>query len=125
MPFQALACSIHLDSQVFDARQYGVEAAEMSASVVGNNPGQSCFADPRRAMQDQVADPIGFDGTAQEPSVGKDPALTLKFLQRSRTHAIGQGGQPPPLLLTVKSEEVLAQRTIGVDPVSLTFSISA
>jgi len=51
--------------------------------------------------------------------------LALKFLQRARTHAVGQRGQPPPLLLTVKSEEVLAQRTIGVDPVSLTFSISA
>ena len=97
----------------------------MSAGVVSNDPRQGGFADPGRAMQDQVADPISLDGTAQEPSVGKDPALALKFLQRSRAHAIGQGGQPPPLLLTVKSEEVLAQRTIDVDPVSLTFSISA
>ena len=97
----------------------------MSAGVVGNDPGQGCFADPRRAMQDQVSDPIGLDGTAQEPSVGQDSALTLKFLQRSRTHAIGQGGQPPPLLLTVKSEEVLSQLTTGDAPVSLTFAISA
>ena len=97
----------------------------MGAGVVGNDPRQGCFADPGRAMQDQVADPIGLDGTAQEPSVSQDSALTFKFLQRARTHAIGQGGQPPPLLLTVKSEEVLAQRTIDVDPVSLTFSISA
>ena len=76
-------------------------------------------------MQDQVADPIGLDGTAQEPSVGKDSALTFKFLQRARPHAIGQRGQPPPLLLTVKSEEVLSQQTIGDAPVSLTFAISA
>ena len=97
----------------------------MSAGVVGNDPRQGGFADPGRAMQDQVANPIGLDGTAQEPSVGQDPALAFKFLQRSRAHAIGQRGQPPPLLLTVKSEEVLSQQSIGDTPVSLTFSISA
>ena len=97
----------------------------MSAGVVGDDPCQRGFADPGGAMQDQVADPIGLDGTAKEPSVGKDPALAFEFFKCARTHAIGQRGQPPPLLLTVKSEEVLAQRTIDVDPVSLTFSISA
>ena len=97
----------------------------MSAGVISNDPRQGGFADPGRAMQDQVADPISLDGTAQEPSLGQDCALTFKFFQCARTHSVGQGGQPPPLLLTVKSEEVLAQRTIGVDPVSLTFSISA
>ena len=97
----------------------------MSAGVVGNDPRQGGFADPGGAMQDQVADPIGLDGTTQKPSVGQDPALTLKFLQCARTHAIGQRGQPPPLLLTVKSEEVLSQYTTGDAPVSLTFSISA
>ena len=97
----------------------------MGAGVVGNDPRQGCFADPGRAMQDQVADPIGLDGTAQEPSVSQDSTLTFKFLQRARTHAIGQGSQPPPLLLTVKSEEVLSQHTIADTPVSLTFSISA
>ena len=97
----------------------------MSAGVVGNDPRQGGFADPGRAMQDQVADPISLDGTAEEPSVGQDPALALKFLQRARAHAIGQGGKPPPLLLTVKSEEVLSQQTTGDAPVSLTFSISA
>ena len=97
----------------------------MSAGVVSNDPRQGGFADPGRPMQDQVADPIGLDGTAQEPSVSQDSALTFKFLQRARTHAIGQGGQHPSLLLTVKSEEVLSQQTIGGDPVSLTFSIRA
>ena len=97
----------------------------MGAGVVGNDPRQGGFADPGRAMQDQVADPIGLDGTAQEPTVGQGPALTFKFLQRARTHAIGQRGKPTPLLLTVKSEEVLSQHTIGDAPVSLTFSISA
>ena len=97
----------------------------MSAGVVSNDPRQGGFADPGGAMQDQVADPIGLDGTAKEPSVGKDPALALKFLQRARTHAIGQGGQHPSLLLTVKREEVLSQQTIGDAPVSLKFSISA
>ena len=97
----------------------------MSAGVVSNDPRQGGFADPGWAMQDQVADPIGLDGTAKEPSVGQDPALPFKFLQRSRAHAIGQGGKPPPLLLTVKSEEVLSQHTIGDTPVSLTFLISA
>ena len=97
----------------------------MSAGVVGNDPRQGGFADPGRAMQDQVADPIGLDGTAKEPSVGQDPALSFEFLQRSRAHAIGQGGQPTPLLLTVKSEEVLSQQTTGDAPVSLTFVLSA
>ena len=103
----------------------GVKAAEVSAGVVGNDPRQGGFADPGRAMQDQVADPIGLDGTAKEPSVGQDPALTFKFLQRARPHAVGQGCQPPQLLFTLKSEEVLSQQTIGDDPVSLTFSIGA
>ena len=97
----------------------------MGMGVVGNDPRQGGFAHPGRAMQDQVADPIGLDGTAQEPSVGQDSALTFKFLQCARTHAICQGGQPSPLLLTVKSEEVLSQQSIGDTPVSLTFSISA
>ena len=97
----------------------------MGTGVVGNDPRQGGFTDPGRAMQDQVADPIGLDGTAQEPSVGQDPALTFKFLQCARTHAIGQWGQSPPMLLTVKSEEVLSQHTIGDAPVSLKFSISA
>ena len=97
----------------------------MSAGVVGDDPRQGGFADPGGAMQDQVADPIGLDGTAKEPSVGKDPALAFEFFKCARTHAIGQRGQPPPLLLTVKSEEVLSQHTIGDAPVSLTFSIRA
>ena len=97
----------------------------MSSGVVGDDPRQGGFADPGRAMQDQVADPISLDGTAKEPSVGQDPALALKFFQRARTHAVCQRSKPPPLLLTVISEEVLAQRTIGDAPVSLTFSISA
>ena len=97
----------------------------MSAGVVSNDPRQGGFADPGWAMQDQVADPIGLDGTAQEPSVGQDSALTFKFLQCAWPHAVGQGGQPPSLLLTVKSEEVLSQHTIGDAPVSLKFSISA
>ena len=33
--------------------------------------------------------------------------------------------KPPPLLLTVKSEEVLSQQTTDDAPVSLTFAISA
>ena len=61
----------------------------MSAGVVGDDPCQRGFADPGGAMQDQVADPIGLDGTAKEPSVGQDSALALKFLQSSRAHAIG------------------------------------
>ena len=97
----------------------------MGAGVVSDDPRQGGFANPGRAMEDQVADPIGLDGTAEEPSVGQDPALTLKFLQCLRAHTIGQRGQPPPLLLTVKSEEVLSQQSIGDTPVSLTFSISA
>ena len=97
----------------------------MGAGVVGNDPRQGGFSDPGWAMQDQVANSIGLDGTAQESSVGQDPALTFKFLQRARAHSIGQGGQPTPLLLTVKSEEVLSQHTIGDNPVSLTFTISA
>ena len=93
----------------------------MSAGVVGNDSRQGGFADPGRAMQDKVAYPIGLDGTAQEPSVGQDPALTFKFLQCAWTHAIGQWGQPPPMLLTVKSEEVLSQHINGDAPVSLKF----
>ena len=91
MAFQPLACGIHFDPKVLHTRQHGIEAAEVSAGVVGNDPSQGGFADPRRSMQDQVADPIGLDGAAQKPSIGQDPALPLKFFQGARTHPVGQG----------------------------------
>ena len=67
-------------------------------------------------MQDQVADPIGLDGAAEETSIGKDPALALKLLQGSRPHAIGQWRQLLALQLTLKSEKVLAQRCAITGP---------
>jgi hypothetical protein len=40
-------------------------------------------------MQDQVADPVSFDGPPQQTSLGQDPLLTFEFLQGAWTHAVG------------------------------------
>jgi hypothetical protein len=83
--------------------------------VIGHDARQGRLADSGRPVQDQIADAIGGDGPAQQSTVRQDSALPLEFLKGARSHPIGQGRQPPTLLITVKGEEVLAQwaRTSG------------
>jgi hypothetical protein len=79
----------------------------MSSGVVRHNPGQGCFADSWWTMQDQIANPVGFDCSLEEATFGQDPLLPLKFLQSSWTHAICQWCKPPALLFSVEGEKTL------------------
>ena len=110
MAFQSLAGGIHFQAEVFDAGEDGVEAAEVGSGVAGDDARQGCFANSGGAMQDQVADTVGLDGSAEETSIRKNPALPLKILQGLRTHPIGEGGETLPLLLPLVGEKVLTQR---------------
>ena len=87
----------------------------MGSCVIGHDARQGRLADSGWPVQDQIADAIGGDGPAQQSTVRQDSALPLEFLKGARSHPIGQGRQPPTLLITVKGEEVLAQwaRTSG------------
>ena len=114
MAFEAKLGGVHFCAQVLHASEHGVEAAEVSPRVVRNNPRQGRLAHTRWAMQDQVADPVGFDGPPQQASLGQDSLLTFKFLQGAWTHAVGQGGLLPTPLFSLISKEVLTQG-IGID----------
>jgi hypothetical protein len=69
-------------------------------------------------MQDQVADPIGLDGPAKQPAIGKDCALAFELLQAARSHPIGQRRQPAAVLFSLKGKEILAQWNWGDASVS-------
>ena len=84
----------------------------MSTGVVCHDPGQSRFAHPRRAMQDQIANSVGFDGALEEAPFGQDPLLSLEFLQSSWPHAIGQWCKPPALLFSVEGEKILTHHKV-------------
>ena len=64
MAAEALLRLLHFRAQVLDACQHGVEAAEVAARGVGDDPRQGGLSRARRAMQDQAAEPIGCDRTA-------------------------------------------------------------
>ena len=105
---QSLVGGIHLQAQIFDPCQHSIQRTEVGSGVGRDDPGQRCFADPRWAMEDQVADAIGLDSPAKETSVSQDPALALKFLQAARPHAIRQWRVTLAHLLTLIGKEVLA-----------------
>ena len=62
MALQPLLGRLHRGPQILDPRQHGIEAAEVGSGAAGNDARQGGLADTRRAVQDQVADPIGGDG---------------------------------------------------------------
>ena len=109
MAIQPQTSCIHLGSEVFHPCQNGVEAAEVSTGVVGDDPRQGRFANPWRTMQDHIADAIGGDGSPQQATFRKDSVLSLEFVQVPWAHAIGQRRYPAALLFAMKREEVLAQ----------------
>ena len=113
MTFQPLVGGIHLQAQIFDSSQHGIQRTEMGPGVGRDDPGQRCFADSRWAMQDQVADAIGLDGSSKQSSVSQDSALALKFFEAARPHAIRQWSVALAHLLTLIGKEVLAHRGGG------------
>ena len=63
-------------------------------------------------MQDQIANPVGFDCSLEEATFGQDPMLSLEFLQSSWPHAIGQWCKPPALLFSVEGEKILTHHKV-------------
>ena len=88
----------------------------MGAGAGGDDAGQSRLADPRRAMQDQVPDPIGADRSAQQSPRAEDLLLALELLDRARPQPIGQRRQAATQLLAAVAEEI-AQRHDATKPI--------
>jgi hypothetical protein len=63
-------------------------------------------------MQDQIANPVGFDCSLEEATFGQDPLLSREFLQSSWTHAISQWCKPPALLFSVEGEKILTHHKV-------------
>tara|TARA_E500000178_G_scaffold163510_1_gene162916 strand:- start:166 stop:423 length:258 start_codon:yes stop_codon:yes gene_type:complete len=83
MPLQALAGIVHVGAQILDPSKNGIEAAEVGAGVIGNDPGKGGFAHAGRPMKDQVADAISLDGTPKQATFRQDPALAFEFIEGS------------------------------------------
>ena len=63
MLFKPLAGLVHLVAEILDPGQHGVEAGEVGTGGARNNAGQGGFAGARRAVQNQVSDPVRQDGS--------------------------------------------------------------
>jgi hypothetical protein len=63
-------------------------------------------------MQDQIANPVGFDCSLEEATFGQDPLLSLEFFQSLWTHAISQWCKPPALLFSVEGEKILTHHKV-------------
>ncbi len=81
MFLQALLGGVYLLTQVLNAGQNSVQAAELRTGMGGNDPGQSCLPDTRRSVQDQIAHPVCGDRPAQQTAFGEDRVLALKFVE--------------------------------------------
>ena len=115
MPFQALLGGLHLQSQLLDASEDGIEGTEVCAGVGRDDPGQGGLAHAGWSMEDQIADPIGLDRPSQQASIGKDSALPLEFIQGARPHPVRQRGQAASDLFPLKAEEILTQGSTSTD----------
>ena len=83
---------IHFNPQILDPCQHGIQAAEMRSRASGNDSGQGGFAHAGGAVQDQIADPIGGDGSPQQAPLAKDSFLANEVVQGLGPQPIGQGG---------------------------------
>ena len=72
------------------AAGHGVELNEGGMCRARDDGGQRRFAASRRTVEDGGGHAVGLDGAPQEPTRPDDMPLTDKFIQRSRTHAVGQ-----------------------------------
>ena len=104
---------VHLHAEIFHPGQHGVEAAEVGPRTGGDDPRQGGFAHTRGAVEDQVADAIGCDGTSQQPARAKDLLLTLKIIEAARPEPIRQGSKALAQLFTAMAEQVAHADWVG------------
>jgi hypothetical protein len=57
-------------------------------------------------MQDQVADPIGADGSAQQPAGPEDRLLPNEVIETAGAHALRQGRQAREGGVPLVAEEI-------------------
>ena len=81
----ALSRFAHLDSELFHAGKHGIERTEMRSGVIGNDPGQCRFADTGWAVEDQIANAIGCNRSAQKTTLGQNCPLADEFVEISGT----------------------------------------
>jgi hypothetical protein len=62
MLFKPLAGLVHFVAEILDPGQHGVEAGEVGTGGARNDAGQGRFARARRAVKNQVSDPVCQDG---------------------------------------------------------------
>ncbi len=74
----------------------------MCSGMSGDDASKRRFADTGRSMQDQIANPVSLDGTAQQTAVGEDSALPLKLLEIAWPHAIGKRCKALALLFSLE-----------------------
>src|SRR5437667_11608468 len=80
----------HHSLDFFDSAGHRTERDEITASTFGDDLGKSRLARSRRSPQDQRRNFVAFDLPAQRFTRREDLFLSGEFLQRPRTHAIGQ-----------------------------------
>jgi len=114
MALEPLPGVIHFAAEIFDSCQNSIEAAEVSARVVGDDSRQGGFANPRGAMQQQIADAIGGNGTAKETSLRQDRALSDEFIQGAWSHPIGQRSLALAQLIAVMGEQICCHAGISI-----------
>ena len=78
----------------------------MGAGVVGDDPRQGGFARARRAMQDQAAEPIGCDRTAQQAAWPQDGVLANELIKAARPQSLSERRLLLQLLIGVVAEQV-------------------
>ena len=102
-PFLGL---LHFRAQILDARQHGIEAAEVAAGGVGDDPRQGGFARAWRAMQDQAAEPISSDGSPQQAAWAEDGVLANELIKAARPQSLSERRLLLQLLIGVVAEQV-------------------
>ena len=103
---KALLGLLHFSAQIFDPSQHGVEAAEVTAGGIGNDARQGCFAGSGRTMQDQTAEPISGNGSAQQAAWAQDRLLANELIEAARPQPLGERCLLLQLLIGVVAEQV-------------------
>ena len=97
---------LHFRAQVLDACQNGIEAAEVAAGGVGDDPSQGGFPRAWRAMQDQAAEAISSNGSAQQAAWAEDGVLANELIKAARPQALSERSLLLQLLIGVVAEQV-------------------
>lgn len=97
-----------------DVRHTALHTTDLLEAGLGrmsNDLGQTGFADSRRTIQNDRADAVGLDGSAQKLALAKNVTLAHIVIQRPGTHSRGQRGIENRFL--IGSEQIFHAPTIN------------